>query len=89
MNKPVDIIKSRPAETAMPIATVIAALIAKLLGVEDTDTILYLALALSFVPAAVTWIVVLMRKNPDDVGTTKKPDDVGTTKKCSSKRSSS
>ena len=48
----------------MPIATVLAALIAKLLGVEDTDTILYLALALSFVPAAVTWTVELVRK-PD------------------------
>lgn len=69
--KPFQLAKSRPAETAMPIATVIAALIAKLLGVEDTDTILYLALALSFVPAAVTWVVELVRKrepngNPRD-----------------------
>jgi len=48
----------------MPIATVLAALIAKLAGVEDTDTILYLALALSFIPAAVTWVVNLVRK-PD------------------------
>lgn len=68
MSKSVDLIKSRPAETAMPIATVLAALIAKLAGVEDTDTIFYLAIALSFVPAAVTWIVELVRKEPD--GTT-------------------
>lgn len=62
MSTPVELVKSRPAETAMPIATVFAALIAKLVGVEDTDTILYIALALSFVPAAVTWIVDLKRK---------------------------
>jgi hypothetical protein len=68
MSTPVDIVKSRPAESAMPIATVLAALIAKLAGVEDTDTIFYLALALSFVPAAVTWIVELVRREPD--GTT-------------------
>jgi len=59
-----DTVKNHPAETAMPIATVLAALIAKLAGVEDTDTILYLALALSFIPAAVTWVVNLVRK-PD------------------------
>lgn len=56
------IVKEHPAETAMPLATVVAALIAKALGVEDTDTILYIALALSFVPAVVTWIVNTTRK---------------------------
>ena len=64
MSTPIDIVKSRPAESAMPIATVLAALIAKLAGVEDTDTILYIALALSFIPAIVTWIVELVRKEP-------------------------
>lgn len=64
MANPIEIAKHRPAETAMPIATVFAALIARLVGVEDTDTILYLALALSFVPAIVTWVVELVRK-PD------------------------
>lgn len=68
MSTPIDIIKKRPAETAMPIATVLAALIAKLAGVEDTDTILYIALALAFIPAAVTWIVELVKREPD--GTT-------------------
>jgi hypothetical protein len=62
MASPVEIAKTRPAETAMPIATVLAALIARLAGVEDTDTILYMALALSFVPAAVTWCVELYRR---------------------------
>lgn len=63
MSNPVTLVKERPAETAMPLATVLAALIAKALGVEDTDTILYIALALSFVPAIVTWIVNLKRKS--------------------------
>lgn len=62
VNTPLEIAKSRPAETAMPIATVIAALISKLVGVEDTDTIFYIALLISFVPAAVTWTVELMRR---------------------------
>jgi hypothetical protein len=72
-----DVVKNHPAETAMPIATVLAALIARLIGVEDTDTILYLALVLSFVPAAVTWIVELVKREPD-----------GTTYKSSSSRKS-
>jgi hypothetical protein len=65
VSKPKEIVTNHPAETAMPIATVFATLIAKLLGVEDTDTILYLALALSFVPAAVTWIVELTKRKSD------------------------
>lgn len=64
MDTPVDLAKNRPAETAAPVATAIAALIAKLLGVEDADTVLYLALVLSFIPAAVTWLVVTMRQRP-------------------------
>jgi hypothetical protein len=66
-----NVVKDHPAETAMPLATVLAALIARLAGVEDTDTILYLALALSFVPAVVTWVVNLVRQEPD--GTTNPP----------------
>lgn len=72
MANPVKLVEDHPAETAMPLATVLAALIAKALGVEDTDTILYIALALSFVPALVTWIVGLTRREPDD-GTTYQP----------------
>lgn len=80
-----NIIKEHPAEVAMPIATVFAALIARLIGVEDTDTILYLALALSFVPAIVTWIVELMRRKPDNETTMKRKPDSGTTRKSSRK----
>lgn len=61
MNTPAEIIKSRPAETVTPIATAAAALVAKLFGVEDADTVIYLALVLSFVPAGVTWLVVTLR----------------------------
>ncbi len=61
MSTPVDLVKSRPAETATPIAMAIAALIAKFAGIDDADTILYIALVLSFVPAAVTWLVVTIR----------------------------
>lgn len=57
-----DVVKNRPAETAAPIATALAALVAKLLGVDDVDTVLYLAMALSFIPAAVTWLVVTLRQ---------------------------
>ena len=71
MIAPVKLIKNRPAETAMPITTVLAALIAKLSGIEDTDTILYIAIAISFVPAVVTWFVDLIRKHPaEPTGTT-------------------
>jgi hypothetical protein len=74
MSRTAEIIKNRPAETSMPIATVFAALIAKLLGVEDTDTIFYIALAISFVPAIVTWIVDLRYREPN--GTTyQRPSD--------------
>lgn len=75
MANPVEIAKSRPAETAMPIATVLAALIARLAGVEDTDTILYLALALSFVPAAVTWIVELVKRDEPHGTTLQRPNN--------------
>ena len=59
---PVSLAKQHPAEAAMPLATALAALICSLLGVEDTDTILYLAIVLSFVPALVTWVVGRARR---------------------------
>ena len=57
-----DVVKQRPTETATPVVFAIAALIAKAVGVDDPDTIIYLALAMSFVPAMITWLVVLVRK---------------------------
>jgi hypothetical protein len=69
MATPVEIAKTRPAETAMPVVTAIALLIGKAFGVEDTDTIAYIAIVLSFIPAVVTWIVDL-RKSKSNDGTT-------------------
>lgn len=54
--------RRRPAETATPVVMALAFLIAKLFGVEDVDTVGYIAIAVSFVPAAVTWCVELARK---------------------------
>jgi hypothetical protein len=59
--QPTDIVKNHPAETAGPLAMALAALIASLADITDTNTILYLALVFSFVPAVVTWIVNLRR----------------------------
>jgi putative effector of murein hydrolase LrgA (UPF0299 family) len=63
--QPTDIVKNHPAETAGPLAMALAALIASLADITDTNTILYLALVLSFVPAVVTWIVDLKRGSKD------------------------
>jgi len=63
--QPTDIVKNHPAETAGPLAMALAALIASLADITDTNTILYLALVLSFVPAVVTWIVDLKRGSTD------------------------
>lgn len=64
MNTPVELAKNRPAETATPVVMALATLIAKMLGVKDADTVLYMALVLSFVPAAVTWVIVTVRREP-------------------------
>jgi hypothetical protein len=54
-------IKEHPAETAGPLATALAALIAGLIDFDNPDTVIYLAIVLSFVPAVVTWIVDMRR----------------------------
>lgn len=56
-----NVVKERPAETAAPVAMAVSMLIAKLLDVEDVDTIAYIAIVVAFVPAAVTWLVTLVR----------------------------
>lgn len=52
---------NHPAETAGPLATAAALLIAKAFGVSDVDTVAAIAIVLAFVPAVVTWIVLLIR----------------------------
>lgn len=51
----------RPAETA-GVATAIAAIIARIAGVDDPDVLTYLIIVVGAVPGAVTWIVELFRK---------------------------
>lgn len=58
---PTQLVKNHPAETAGPLGTALAGLIAGLGGIDDADTIIYLAIVLSFIPAVVTWIVNLKR----------------------------
>lgn len=66
MKKPIRVVKNRPAETATPVAMALAMLIAKISGFEDTDTVVYLAIVISFVPAGVTWLVKLKKESEDD-----------------------
>lgn len=54
------IVKDHPAETAGPLAMALAFLIGKAFG-WDGETVAYIAIVVSFVPAIVTWIVNLMR----------------------------
>jgi hypothetical protein len=51
---------SRPAETG-GVASALALLVAHLLGVSDATVIVALGVVVGFVPAAITWAVVLVR----------------------------
>jgi len=74
MKRPVELFKERPAESAMPLATVGAILIGRALGVEDTDTIAYIAIALSFIPAVVTWVTDMVRRDGSNATTYEPPN---------------
>lgn len=50
----------RPAETTAA-ASAVALLVARLLGVEDADTITALAIVIGLVPTGVTWLVETLR----------------------------
>lgn len=50
----------RPAESAA-IASAVALLIARALGVDDADTVTALAIVIGGVPSVVTWVVNLRR----------------------------
>lgn len=63
---PTQLVKNHPAETAGPLATALAGLIAGLADVSDADTVIYLAIVLSFVPAVITWIVNMKRGTNDN-----------------------
>jgi hypothetical protein len=51
-----NIISRRPAES-FGVGGAIALLVARLLGVNDADTILALAMVIGFVPSGITWLV--------------------------------
>lgn len=65
--------KSRPAESA-GVAAAIAALVGRVAGIDDPDTLAYMAVAVGVIPAAVTLLVAnggliglgrkLLRGNP-------------------------
>jgi len=50
----------RPAETSAA-ASAVALLIASIAGLDDPAILTALAIVIGFIPAAVTWIVVLVR----------------------------
>jgi hypothetical protein len=52
---------TRPAEIA-GVTAALAFLLARLLGVTDADTVTALGTVIGFVPAAVTWLVVTLRR---------------------------
>ena len=55
--------RTRPAETTAASAA-LALIIAYLLGVRDADLILAFSVVIGVVPAAVTWLVNLLRPAP-------------------------
>ena len=56
----------RPAEFG-GVAGALALLIARALGVDDVTTVTAIAIVIGFLPALITWIVVLVnaQRNPD------------------------
>lgn len=52
---------NRPAETTAA-ASALALLAARLLGVDDVDTVTALAIVIGGIPAVVTWLVELRRR---------------------------
>lgn len=59
--KAVSLAQTRPAEVTTPVAMAITMLIAGAIGVDDPTNIAYIAIVVSFVPAAVTYIVELIK----------------------------
>ena len=52
-------LQQNPSEVATPVAMAAAGLICKAVGVEDVDTILYVAVLVAFVPTAIKFLVGL------------------------------
>lgn len=56
-----NIVQQNPAEIATPVAMAAAVLIAKIAGVDEAETIGYIAILVSFVPTAIKFLVGLRR----------------------------
>lgn len=56
-----NVVQRNPAEVATPVAMAAAVLICKAAGVEDVDTIGYVAILVAFVPTAIKFLVGLER----------------------------
>lgn len=55
------LVKDRPAEVGAGVAGAVAFLIGRLLGVDDTPTLLALTVTVGAVPAGITWLVNTVR----------------------------
>lgn len=60
MTTPAKVVQSRPAESGGA-AGYLALLIAHALGLDDPTLIIALAGVVAFLPAAITWVVTLIR----------------------------
>jgi hypothetical protein len=56
----VPVVSNRPAETGA-VAAALALLLARILGVDDVDTVTALAIVIGFLPAGITWLVTLIK----------------------------
>ena len=58
--KPPTVVTRRPAETG-GLAVVVAAVIARIAGLDDPEMLTYLTILAGAIPAAITWAVELFR----------------------------
>ena len=56
------LVERRPAESATPVALAVAYLVAQILDVDNDQTVWAIAVLVAFVPAAVTWLAVTLRR---------------------------
>ena len=53
-------VKNRPAESG-GVASALGLLLAYILGINDVEIVVALGVAIGFLPAAITWLVVTFR----------------------------
>jgi hypothetical protein len=70
--------KSRPAETSAGVAGALAVLLCAIFGVDDPTIYGALVIVIGFIPALVTWIVLRIRRDNLDGGTTYQAPGSGT-----------